>query len=101
MTKKRFNKIILHLQKQDLVLDMAHDIKIDLLDFVDSYHIIINELIKEVYGKKGYEWFSWYCYDNKFGSGGLTAHHRGKRICYSHDTLWEYLEKHYNKKSKK
>ena len=79
------------------------------------------QLIKEIYGEDGYEWFSWYCYDNEFGQkdwsttptckmkeNGTTelineagevrfgAHDaEGNPICYSHESLWEYLEKNH------
>ena len=98
MTYERFLKITLGLQKQDRVVSNAYDLKVDLLDFVDPYHVIITELIKEVYGEEGYDWWSWFCYENNFGNGGLTANDKdGTPICYSHESLWEYLEKEYNK----
>jgi hypothetical protein len=100
MTKKKFLKLLLTLQKESLIIGKSYELGIDLINFVDPYHEIVSLLIKEIYGKKGYDWFSWYCYDNDFGTKGLEAYSGKKRICYSHDTLWEYLKK-YNKKRKK
>lgn len=70
-----------------------YDNKVDLIDFVDPYHTVITELIKEVYGEEGYDWWSWFCYDNKYGTGGLEAWDKDKSpICHSFESTWEYLE---------
>lgn len=93
MTYERFLKITLRLQKENLVLDKIYDSGIDLVNFVDPYHEVISELIKEVYGDEGYDWWSWYCYENDYGQGDLTAHDKdGNPICYSLESLWEHLE---------
>lgn len=100
MTYERFLKITLGLQKQDRVASSAYDLKVDLLDFVDPYHAIITELIKEVYGEEGCEWWAWFCYENDFGTRGLEACDENKKpICYSHESLWEYLEANHGKKN--
>ena len=94
MTYERFLKIILSLQKEDRVIKNLYENGVDLVNFVESYHTIINELIKEVYGAEGEEWFSWFCWENDFGQRGLEAFdENNNRICYSHESLWEYLEK--------
>ena len=118
MTYETFLKILLGLQKEDGTIKNLYDNGVDLINFVKPYHTIINELIKEIYGEDGYEWFSWYCYYNKFGEqdwstapsykmkedgtseliheegearyGAYDA--QGNPICYSHESLWEYLE---------
>ena len=96
MKYERFLKIILGLQKEDRIIKNLYDNGVDLINFVDPYHTIINELIKEVYDEDGYEWFSWYCWENDFGQRGLEAFDENKNpICYSHESLWEYLEKNY------
>ena len=93
MTYKNFLKVTLELQKQDRIIDNLHTINVDLLDFVDPYHIIISLLLKEVYGEKGLDWWSWFCYENDFGRGKLEAWDENKNpICYSLESLWEFLE---------
>lgn len=124
MTYESFLKVVLSLQKESRVLDQAYKLNIDLLDFVDPYHVIISVLIKEIYGEEGHEWFSWYCYESEFGQrdwstqasykqkedGTIGIEHEvgevrfgahdedGNPICYSHESLWEYLEKHHKLK---
>lgn len=122
MTYERFLKVLLSLQKEDRTIKTLYDNGVDLINFVDPYHKIINELIKEIYGEDGYEWFSWYCYENEFGQknwssvptykkkedgtselvfekeGFGACDEEGNPICYSHESLWEYLEKNYTNK---
>jgi hypothetical protein len=93
MTYERFLKIILGLQKESRVISKLYDQKINLVDFVEPYHIIIQELLLEVYGEEGADWFNWFCYENDFGQKGLEAWDEDKNpICYSFESLWEYLE---------
>jgi len=94
MTYETFLKITLGLQKQDRIISNLYKHKVDLIDFVDPYHAIITTLIEEVYGEEGHDWFFWFCYENDFGQKGLEAWDENKNpICYSHESLWEYLEK--------
>jgi hypothetical protein len=121
MKYERFLKVILSLQKEEKKIKTLHDNGVDLYDFIDPYHIIILELIKEIYGEEGYDWFSWYCWESKFGqkdwstsTTSLTKEDstqeliykegevrfgaydkEGNPICYSHESLWEYLETNY------
>jgi hypothetical protein len=94
MTYETFLKITLELQRQERIVDDLYKSKIDLLEFIDPYHGLIHLLIKEIYGEEGVDWFSWFCYENDYGRGGLEAWDADKNlICYSLESLWEYLEK--------
>ena len=94
MTYETFLEITLELQKQDRIINNLYKNKIDLLEFVDPYHKVITLLIKEVYGEEGLDWWSWFCYENDYGQGTLEAWDKdGTPICYSFESLWEYLEK--------
>ena len=50
MTYERFLKVILSLQKEDRTINALYTNGVDLINFVDPYHEIISELIKEIYG---------------------------------------------------
>lgn len=94
MTLENFLKITLQLQKQDKIISNLYENNVDLIEFVDPYHHIIANLIKEIYGEEGYDMFSWFCFENDYGNGKLKAYDVNKnQICYSHESLWEYLEK--------
>ena len=123
MKYKDFLFVGLELQKQDKVIDKLNKLNMDVIHLVDPYHAIITKLIKEVYGEEGADWFSWFCYEADYGTkdwstvptykqneDGTTtllyeageARHgatdeEGNPICYSWESLWEYLEKLKNK----
>jgi hypothetical protein len=124
MTYENFLRVILQQQKCDKVVGEAYKLNIDLMDFVDPYHHIISTLIKEIYGEGGYEWYSWFCYESEYGQRDWSLapcyekndkgemeliHDEGEvrfgaydedknPICYSHESLWEYLEKNHRLK---
>ena len=97
-----FLKVILGLQQESRVVSDLYDRKVDLIEFVDSYHTIISILLKSIYGEKGLDWFQWFCYENDFGQKPCTGEDRepthcatdenGEPICYSFESLWEFLE---------
>jgi hypothetical protein len=98
MTYENFLKIGLELQKQDRIVDNLYKNNVDLIEFVDPYHRIISILITEIYGKEGYDWWSWFCHENDFGQGTLEAYDENKNpICYSWESLYEYLENNHKK----
>ena len=108
MTKKHkmeygdFLKVILGLQQESRVVSDLYDRKVDLIEFVDSYHSIISALLKSIYGEKGLDWFQWFCYENDVGQKSCTdkdgeptscaTDENGEPICYSFESLWEFLE---------
>ena len=93
MTYENFLSLVLQLKKQDRVISKLYDQKVDLLDFVEPYQVIITDLIKEIYGEDGYDWFSWFCYENDYGEKGMGAWDENKElICQDIFSLWKYLE---------
>lgn len=93
MTYENFLKVTLSLQKESLVTKELYKLNVNLIEFVDPYHQIISILIEEVYGKQALEMFDWFCWENDFGQKGLKAFNDcGEMICFSHESLWAYLE---------
>ena len=121
MTYENFLKVILKQQLLDKQIEEAYKLKIDLMEFVEEYNQIISALIREIYGDEGYDWYSWFCYENDYGHKDWSVldcynenaegvmdkiHEKGEirfgatdennnPICYSHESLWEYLEKNH------
>jgi len=96
MTYESFLKVILGLQKQNRVIRKLYELNIDLIEFDEPYYIIVQVLFKEIYGDEGYEWFSWFCFENDYGQGGLTATDKNQNpIAHSFESLWELLESDY------
>jgi hypothetical protein len=97
MTYSDFSVIIETLKKQsDLLNDLYHK-NVDLFEIVDPYDVVIRTLLTEIYTAEGYDWFSWFCYENDFGTGTLDANDENGPICYDVKSLWEFLETNYNK----
>ena len=125
MKYESFLKVIMTQRKMEQQVHKAYELKIDLLDFVDEYSVITNTLLTEIYGEEGYDMYSWFCWENDYGekdwskspilvrqSDGNystveydhTVHgardENGNPICYSIQSLWEYLESNYLLKDK-
>ena len=101
MTYNQFLKVVLTLQKQNKAVNNIYKNSVDLTNFLDPYYVIIEILITEVYGELGASWFNWFCFDNDFGHGTLSAKdENGNPICFSFESLWEYLETNYNQVNK-
>jgi hypothetical protein len=49
-------------------------------------------LIKEIYGEKGLDWFSWFCYESEFGQKHGATDENDNPICYDWESLHLYLE---------
>ena len=97
MTYLDFSVIVETLKKQsDLLNDLYHK-NVDLFEIVDPYDVVIRTLLTEIYTAEGYDWFSWFCYENDFGTGTLDANDENGPICYDVKSLWEFLETNYNK----
>lgn len=91
-----FSDVVEILQKQSDLVSELYRKKVDLLEFADPYDGIIRILLTEIYTAEGYDWFTWFCYENDFGTGRLDAHdENGNPICYDVKSLWEFLEKTY------
>lgn len=98
MTYETFLKITLQLQKNDRDLQELYKRNVDLFEFIEPWEKVISLLLTEVYGEEGYGWFSWFCYENDFGQGGVAAwDEHGNPICHSFESTWEFLETNYNK----
>lgn len=118
MTYENFLKVILQLQKQEQVVNNLYKNNVDLLEFVDPYHQMISTLIEEIYGKEGLDWWSWFIYESDYGTKDWSktavyekkedgtmeivkeagevrwgaTDENGNPICYSFESLWEFLE---------
>jgi hypothetical protein len=85
------------------------------------FDLMLEASIESHYGKDGWEWVSWFIYEsdyaqkdfsstptyvmNEDGTGSLVessmygaTDENGNPICYSFESLWEYLEKEHKHK---
>jgi len=129
MTYKNFLQITLGLQKAGRDATELYKMNVDLYDYVDPYHTIINVALSEIYTKKGIEWLQWFMYENDFGQtdwskississtykdvdgkmekveriegkhGYGATDDNGEPICFSFESTYNFL-KQYEKRSK-
>jgi len=95
MKYSEFSCIIETLQKQSDLVGELYIKKVDLLEFADPYDVIIRILLTDIYTAEGYDWITWFCYENDFGTGTLDANDENGPICYDIKSLWEFLETSY------
>lgn len=118
MTYEDFLAVGLRLQKIEKIRLELMKLGVDVLDLFEPYDEIVMTLIKEIYGEKGLDWFSWFCYESEFGQkdwskaatyiknddGTSTKVHEageqrhgatdedGNPICYDWESLYNHLE---------
>jgi hypothetical protein len=122
MEYKTFSQIVLRLKQESEKCQKLMKLGIDSTELNDGLHQIICLLIKEIYGKEGLDWFSWFCYESDFGKKDwsqsdcyqnvdgkmIKIHEKGENrhgatdengnpICYSIKSTWEYLEQNHKK----
>jgi hypothetical protein len=93
---ENFLSIILQLKAQERVVRKLYEQKIDLMDFVEPYQNIVSMLFIEIYGEKGWDWISCFCYEHDYGEKKMGAWDENDQpICRSMQELHEFLEKNY------
>lgn len=124
MEYNSFLTLIMTYKKVSEEISELYDIGVDLLEgkykILEKVGDILNEAMKISYGEKGLDWVSWFIFENDYGQkdwstaplysedGKLIkeagearygAHdENGNPICYSYESLWEYLEANHKSK---
>lgn len=97
MSFEEFESVIKLLEAHHERVVKLEELKVGVLELFDDLHKVVEKLFEAVYGKGGYEWISWFCYDRDFGSKTyLTATDaEGNKICTTLLDLWAYLTENY------
>lgn len=102
MKFETFSSIIERLKTQSKVVGELYSMKIDLIEFIDPYHTIISDMLKEEYGSEGIDWWNWFCYEKDFGERtdleAFDADNPFHPICRDVKELWELMEECKNNK---
>jgi hypothetical protein len=119
MTYKQFFKVLLNYRRFSDNVSALHDIGFDLHEgkypIVEQVERILETVIESHYGKEGVTWVNWFIYESDWGERdwstcdsynekGEIVHKKGEPrpgatdrdgnpICYSFESLYEYLEK--------
>jgi len=126
MDFEAFSKLCDSYEKSLKQTSELNKLGVDLYEYTDQFYVIIHSLIREIYGKDGEDWFSWFCLENEFGkrdwgkgsdvysrneegiiekvkkSDGYGAHdENGNPIFHTLESAWEILEKEHSRINKK
>jgi hypothetical protein len=94
MKYEAFSEAITKLKTHQDLVCQTYKLGVDLSNFIEDLHKVVSLLFGTIYGEVGLGWIEWFCYENT--QGNLDAHdENGYRICYSIESLWEFLEKNY------
>ena len=98
MTFANFKQITDLMVKSSIDLDKSKDLNIDLLDFVEPYHITINFLWGQILTVEGLDWLEWFMYEKGYIQDGLGksdfgAYDGDTEICKDLEGLYDYLTK--------
>lgn len=96
MTKETFSSIILKLQLAFKRNDELYKLGVEMSQVTDTYHFIIDELMRNCFNEEQLGWIDWYLYDRpsltERGKPNKAWKKVGKKkveICYDIDSLWE------------
>ena len=128
MTYAHFLQILLAHKKFWEDISSLHDLGFDLMEgkynLIHPMDLMLGASIESHYGKDGWDWVSWFIYESEYGQkdwsrvdtvetkedGTREVVHKTDEvrfgaydenqnpICYSYESLWEYLEKEHKQK---
>jgi len=99
MNYEKFKNIIESLEKVRERSHSMYKLGVNLIDYDDMYHNIINNLLNSVFDKEGNDWIDWYLYErigftNKVN---LATDKDGNEICYDIPSLWKEVKNNLTK----
>ena len=125
MQYSSFLSLVMGFKKISEDCSELYDIGVNILDgkysITTTAENILSEVFTAEYGEEGWEWVSWFIFENNYGEkdwsslpcydseGNLlyekgevrygATDEKGNPICYSYESTWEYLEDNHKKKS--
>ena len=103
MTFEQFLTVLLNYKRYVEIVSEAHSMGIDLLQgkFSTTKNVedILEASIVSHYGEEGWDWVEWFIWENDYGQKGMEARQDGELICYSFQSLYEYLQKYHTNKN--
>lgn len=96
---KDFKTIVETLQKaSDTSSELYNKYGIDLMNYENNYHTLIELFLSNSFNEVQNHWFSWYVYENDFGRGNLDASMTENgvttKIAYDLESLYEVLKEY-------
>jgi len=105
MTYEQFVSILTNYKRYNEIISEAYDVGFDLYEgkfsIVSQMEQIVETCFLSHYTEEGWEWISWFTFENQYGQGGLEARdENGNLIFQSYRGAYEELEKNYKKTDK-
>jgi hypothetical protein len=76
-----------------------HDMGFDFFEgkykLSDQFSELFNYSLKTHYTSNGLEWIDWFIFESEYGTNGLKAHDNDIEICYSIESLYNYIEENH------
>jgi hypothetical protein len=95
MKRETFMSCCKRMKTSSTNIDAAYKLNIDLHEFMDDEHWVLQHLWSVVLTKEGYDWFSWFMYEKAYLyelREDMKAHDEHKNeICKDLDGLYDYL----------
>jgi hypothetical protein len=99
MKYEQFEEIILDFKHTFDQVSELYDLGFNILDgkypISENYSKLFKNALSSHYGDGGFEWIDWFVIESGYGENDLEAFDNGEKICYSIESLWEYLEKNH------
>lgn len=81
-----------------------HDIGIDFFEgkykLSEDFYYLLNKLFETHYNEHGVDMINWFIFESKYGTNNLIAtDENGDKICYSIESLHNYIEKNHKLKN--
>lgn len=112
MEYKDFLSLLMTYKKLTDDLSELHDIGFNFFEgkYRLMYHVeqIFETAISLHYTEAGVDWINWFIYENEYGQKDWTVYdskgdkfkhpatdENGNPICYSFESLWNYIEEHH------
>lgn len=96
MKFEKFEKITRYLISEYRKSDDTAKLGIDLIEYCEGYHIIIDTLLSEIITDQGLDWFNWFLYEKDYISDGvgredMKAYDNDVEILRTLEELYQYL----------
>jgi hypothetical protein len=96
MNYEQFKNLIESLRESSERTHTLNGLGINLMDYNDLNHHVIDILMKNVFDDDGLGWIDWYLYERMSFKGDVLAatDKHGQPICYDIPSLWETVKEH-------
>jgi hypothetical protein len=101
MTFERFKFITDQMVQNSARIDKSYEQGVDLIEFTEGYHVVINYLWGQLLTTEGLDWFDWFMYEKNYLQDGIgdpemqafsKINDEEVEICKDLEGLYEYLK---------